>query len=44
MAERNRLVQLQDFDQSVWLDSISQGLRSGRANYKPSWITTACGG
>ena len=26
MAERNRLVQLQDFDQSVWLDSISRGL------------------
>ncbi len=31
MAERNRLVQLQDFDQSVWLDSISRGLvRSGQ--------------
>ncbi len=26
MAERNRLVQLQDYDQSVWLDSISRGL------------------
>ena len=26
MAEKNRLVQLQDFDQSVWLDSISRGL------------------
>ena len=26
MAESNRLVQLQDFDQSVWLDSISRGL------------------
>ena len=26
MAKRNRLVQLQDFDQSVWLDSISRGL------------------
>ena len=26
MAEKNRLVQLQDYDQSVWLDSISRGL------------------
>ncbi|MDE2839695.1 MAG: transaldolase [Chloroflexota bacterium] len=26
MADRNRLVQLQDYDQSVWLDSISRGL------------------
>ena len=26
MTELNRLVQLQDFDQSVWLDSISRGL------------------
>ena len=26
MAEQNRLVQLQNFDQSVWLDSISRGL------------------
>ena len=26
MGERNRLVQLQDYDQSVWLDSISRGL------------------
>ena len=31
MAKKNRLVQLQDFDQSVWLDSISRGLvRSGQ--------------
>ena len=26
MVEKNRLVQLQDYDQSVWLDSISRGL------------------
>lgn len=26
MAKKNRLVQLQDYDQSVWLDSISRGL------------------
>ncbi len=26
MSELNRLVQLQDYDQSVWLDSISRGL------------------
>ena len=26
MAEKNKLVQLQDYDQSVWLDSISRGL------------------
>lgn len=26
MAVKNRLVQLQDYDQSVWLDSISRGL------------------
>ena len=26
MVDTNKLVQLQDFDQSVWLDSISRGL------------------